>query len=566
MANARSVFLAVIKGDASQAVTEFNKLGQTVEKSTGKSTSAIGKFKTLGSAALSELGVNATTMAATAGAAFARFAYQAANEFADLARAADNLSKATGLTIEQSSQWIEVAGDLGVESESLQGAIGRLNKNLDTGKFEKYGIATRDAAGQLLSSQEIFLNVLDAMNRTPDAGTRAKMGTELMGKGWQSLAPILGKSRIEYQRLLDSVTEGQTVTDEEVRKSEEWRASLQDLSDAMTDLKYEIADSTQNGSSMISVVADLIGRVTDLRRNIDSIDLGPFDNILGYYLDPLGTLIDAGREVGDFFSWVFGTEIPEATTSTSDAFAVLASSYIVGGINVLGDEVYTLGRNAGVASDNVLDLKSYFVELLRAIDEEKGLLDIQDSFDEVRQKAVDAFTAAVEGAEDADEKARDYRISVLNLRDEIITYGDALGDVPPEVISEIDALIDEGKLDEAEARLNALARFREATIGVRTLIGGRMDDGGVTDFLFGGYPGRANGGPVSGGTPYMVGERGPELFVPGSSGSIVPNHALGGGGVTLNVTVTNPVASGEQLANELAAYTRRNGSRWLVPT
>ena len=43
---------------------------------------------------------------------------------------------------------------------------------------------------------------------------------------------------------------------------------------------------------------------------------------------------------------------------------------------------------------------------------------------------------------------------------------------------------------------------------------------------------RAHGGPVHGGTPYMVGERGPELFVPGSSGSIVPNNqlAVGGGG------------------------------------
>lgn len=40
--------------------------------------------------------------------------------------------------------------------------------------------------------------------------------------------------------------------------------------------------------------------------------------------------------------------------------------------------------------------------------------------------------------------------------------------------------------------------------------------------------GRAMGGPVSSGTPYMVGERGPELFVPGSSGTIVPNHAMGG--------------------------------------
>lgn len=53
-------------------------------------------------------------------------------------------------------------------------------------------------------------------------------------------------------------------------------------------------------------------------------------------------------------------------------------------------------------------------------------------------------------------------------------------------------------------------------------------------------PGRAAGGPVSGGSPYIVGERGPEVFVPSASGAIVPNNRLadvmggGGGGVTYN--------------------------------
>jgi lambda family phage tail tape measure protein len=39
---------------------------------------------------------------------------------------------------------------------------------------------------------------------------------------------------------------------------------------------------------------------------------------------------------------------------------------------------------------------------------------------------------------------------------------------------------------------------------------------------------RADGGPVQNNSTYLVGERGPELFVPRSSGSIVPNHMLGG--------------------------------------
>jgi len=38
---------------------------------------------------------------------------------------------------------------------------------------------------------------------------------------------------------------------------------------------------------------------------------------------------------------------------------------------------------------------------------------------------------------------------------------------------------------------------------------------------------RAAGGPVDAGTPYLVGEQGPELFVPGAAGAIAPNAALG---------------------------------------
>lgn len=54
---------------------------------------------------------------------------------------------------------------------------------------------------------------------------------------------------------------------------------------------------------------------------------------------------------------------------------------------------------------------------------------------------------------------------------------------------------------------------------------------------------RAMGGPVAGGRPYLVGERGPELMVPSSNGTVVPNNALGGGGVTVvqNINVTTGV-------------------------
>lgn len=62
-----------------------------------------------------------------------------------------------------------------------------------------------------------------------------------------------------------------------------------------------------------------------------------------------------------------------------------------------------------------------------------------------------------------------------------------------------------------------------------------------TDSLIGLAGARASGGPVTGGAPYLVGEKGPEIFVPGSSGGIVPNHALGGGGAPVSITIHNTV-------------------------
>lgn len=58
---------------------------------------------------------------------------------------------------------------------------------------------------------------------------------------------------------------------------------------------------------------------------------------------------------------------------------------------------------------------------------------------------------------------------------------------------------------------------------------------------------RASGGPVSAGGSYIVGEQGPELFVPRGSGSIVPN---GAGGITVNVVVNGDV-SGQELVEKV---------------
>jgi len=73
---------------------------------------------------------------------------------------------------------------------------------------------------------------------------------------------------------------------------------------------------------------------------------------------------------------------------------------------------------------------------------------------------------------------------------------------------------------------------------------------------------RASGGPVMSGRPYIVGEIGPELFVPNQTGTIVPNNRLGGGptyNITVQTGVGDPVRIGEDVVNAIKRYERASG-------
>jgi len=63
----------------------------------------------------------------------------------------------------------------------------------------------------------------------------------------------------------------------------------------------------------------------------------------------------------------------------------------------------------------------------------------------------------------------------------------------------------------------------------------------------------ANGGRIPGGRASLVGEKGPELFTPATSGFVTPNHALGGStNVVVNVDASGSNVEGdEQQSREL---------------
>jgi tape measure domain-containing protein len=83
-------------------------------------------------------------------------------------------------------------------------------------------------------------------------------------------------------------------------------------------------------------------------------------------------------------------------------------------------------------------------------------------------------------------------------------------------------------------------------VAINFALFGVMSGTGSGGGLLGGLFKRANGGSVMSGQSYLVGEKGPELFTPGRSGSIAPNDALGGGAnVTVNVDASGTSAEGD---------------------
>lgn len=126
------------------------------------------------------------------------------------------------------------------------------------------------------------------------------------------------------------------------------------------------------------------------------------------------------------------------------------------------------------------------------------------------------------------------------------------------VVDAISAAVD-GTKSLAEVASNTLNRIANQLldIGVNLALFGVPFGTGSGKGLLGGF--YANGGRPPVGRPSVVGERGPELFVPRSSGTIVPNHALGGSAnVTVNVDASGSSVEGS--GNEAAQLGKAIGA------
>ncbi|KQN19384.1 tail tape measure protein [Sphingomonas sp. Leaf33] len=128
-----------------------------------------------------------------------------------------------------------------------------------------------------------------------------------------------------------------------------------------------------------------------------------------------------------------------------------------------------------------------------------------------------------------------------------------------------------GKLGFEDLRrvaLSVLGEIAESALkaGLSAIGGGGRGGGGLGAVLAGafGLPGRATGGPVSPGAAYVVGERGPELFVPTSSGRVLADAGARSGparDVRVAITIAAPAGSGGGDAPAMLARSGRQVAR-----
>jgi hypothetical protein len=247
-----------------------------------------------------------------------------------------------------------------------------------------------------------------------------------------------------------------------------------------------------------------------------------------------------------------------------------------------GDSTKSIGKEFGLAGD----MLGVFGRKIEAVASSSTKKQLEDNV-----AAVLAFIAQNGGA------TTDAMIELKASMDQLVLSGLALGDVPVKKLGE-DAKEAAEELDKAALRTKGAADVAASSFGeaftdivmgtkrtkdafasmassiisqllqilvVQDLVGavGSKSNGVVTPGkglagLFSGTlhpapPGKAIGGSVQGNSTYLVGERGPELFMPNSSGSIVPNNKMGGGGgVTVNQTINISTGVSQTVRAEIA--------------
>jgi len=528
------------------AQSGLGKMRGEVKKAEG----AFGKMQAAGNVAFDSVKANAANFAMAAGGALIAFGVKSVKAFQDTALAAGAFADATGVAVDEASRLIEVAGDFGIEAGAVQGAMQKMNKAIGDGKpvMDEFGDSIMRASDGTVDSAATFQNLVTKIGAIKDPTERAKAAQEAFGRSYGDIARFMEMSATDLASALGNVSEQKVIDQAELEKARKFQASMDNLKDKIEDVSLAL------GEQLVPALAEaaddvvwLVDKVNDLSGAIENAtgnDLAgwaekltsPVDvatSAMDWFTDAIGSNVSATDGIS--YAWDYFTgNLEDGTTAIEDgteAAGAMAAMYAERVIPAVDDSTYAFDAAAEQAND--LAIKTGRVEraaealsdewdrLKGKIDDEQAWLNLQATFDDLRDKGAAAMQAVADGTEDAAELMHGYKTGVNAAQQEVFDLGKELGLLPDEV-SVLLELVENGQIDELERRLAILTRNRTANLDI--IARGGAGYGGRYDGA------RANGGPVTAGTPYLVGEKGPEIVVPGRSGTVIPNHRIGGSG------------------------------------
>lgn len=396
----------IVDVDSKAGVSGLKSFGKSVREADG----AVGKFKAGAGAAMDSVKANAGALAMAGGAALVAFGVKALGAFTDTAMGARDLSAATGLAVEDASRFIAVADDLGLSASDLTAGLGMVSKTLDDTKWDKYGIATRDASGQARDMNDILLDTFDVLSKETNLTERARLGKELLGKGYASLAPLIGKSRAEYEKMLGAVEDGQVITQKEAEKAQRMAAAQDALQDALNEVTLAVGSYVAELAPTIELMSAAVSEVTDL-----TDELGPLKTAFDAVLSPIGMAtslygeLTESQSITDKSLEELNKTLDEGNASAETRASALqswheANDKTTGSSNLLADAVDDVEAAADAAATKAQELADALDAQRDAAltaassmwDVEEATLNANAKYDDYKASLVDGNTTLAE--------------------------------------------------------------------------------------------------------------------------------------------------------------------------
>jgi len=524
-----------------RAKREFDKFKGAVAGAEG----GMGKLKAGSKVAFDAISANAASFAAAAGGALVTFAAQGVTAFQNLALSADKFAGATGLAVEEASRLMEVAGDLGIEAGTVETAIGKMNTNLGKSPdlFEELGVQVEYAKDGTVDANETFLNVIDRLNKIKDPAEKARVATQLLGKGWRDMSNLIALGSDDLRKSLATVSDAKTISPQEAEKARKFRDNMDNLKGTIEDLSLQI------GEHLVPAIADAVAALDKLQ--IPQIGGGltrylfggeSSDRALGQMQMAAGLLSIIGINLGK-------DKDPEPLISEEEVNNMQMAATELDKFNqaALNQIKYARLKPFKELSTGANQLATELDNINEAWDRLLGNLNMTVEFDRAQQELVALEEAAAKAfATGTGSDIAAYNEAAAQFVGTLAAISEGLGKVASrEIKIRFEA--------EGGAAALALAAWYQSGGELRGLNASQLI--GASGFSFG-IPARAMGGPVSAGGTYLVGEQGPELLTLGARGGYVtPNHALGGGGINVTVNGADP----NEVVRALQAYVRQSG-------